>query len=113
MEVVLCLSTCPDRGSALGLARVLVEERLAACVSVLPGVTSLYRWQGSIEQNDELQLLIKTTRTNLPALKARLSELHPHEVPELIVLEVVDGLPAYLAWVDATARACGSSGAPE
>lgn len=113
MDVVLCLTTCPDRDSALSLARTLIEERLAACVSVLPGVTSLYTWQGAMEQADELQLFIKTTRTNLPALKSRLPELHAHEVPELIVLDVVDGSPAYLAWVDAGVRSFGSGEAQE
>jgi len=113
MDVVLCLTTCPDRASARSLARTLIEERLAACVSVLPGVTSHYTWQGSLEEADELQLFIKTTRTNLAALKARLPELHLHGVPELIVLDVVDGLPAYLAWIDAGVRAFGLSEAQE
>jgi len=108
MDVVLCLTTSPDRESALSLARTLIEERLAACVSVLPGVISLYTWQGAVEQADELQLFVKTTRANVPALKARLLELHAHEVPELIVLDVVDGSPAYLAWVDAGVRAFSS-----
>ncbi len=98
---MLCLTTCPDRDRAFAVARALVEERLATCVSVLPGVTSFYLWQGQMEQTDELQLFIKTTRTNVPALKTRLPELHSYEVPELVVLDVVDGLPAYLAWLDA------------
>jgi len=81
------------------MARTLVEERLAACVSILTGVTSVYRWQGGVEQDGEQQLLIKTTPDRLAALEARLQELHPYDVPELLVLDVEQGGAAYLAWV--------------
>jgi len=104
MSVVLCLTTCPEREGAMTLAKTLVDEGLAACVNVVPGATSVYRWHGAIEQADELQLFIKTTQAQLVALKVRLCELHPHEVPELVALPVVDGLPAYLGWVEASVR---------
>lgn len=105
MDVLLCLTTCPDRASAEAIATALVEERLAACVNLVPGLRSIYRWQGAIEQADEHQLLIKTTRTAYPSMQARLAALHPYELPELLAVEAADGLPAYLQWVaDAVRR---------
>ena len=99
MTVLLCLCTAPDAKTARTLAETLVAERLAACVSLLPGVHSVYRWQDEVEQADEIQLLIKTTRTCLPALQARIVALHPYELPEVIAVEAAGGLPAYLDWV--------------
>ena len=99
MPVLLAYCTCPDATSADTIARALVAERLAACVSRLPGVQSTYRWQGAIEQADEVLLLIKTTADRLDAMTARLRVLHPYELPELIAVEVRAGLPAYLDWV--------------
>ena len=96
---LLCLSTCPDAETAARLARALVEERLAACVNRLPGARSTYRWQGEIHDDAEVLLLIKTTRERFDALRDRLAELHPHEVPELVALEIADGLPSYLGWL--------------
>lgn len=96
---LLCLCTCPDDASATRLARSLVEENLAACVNRLPGVTSTYRWQGQIVDETEVLLLIKTSAAQYPALAARLPELHPYSVPELIALSIDSGLPEYLAWV--------------
>ncbi|MCC4594008.1 divalent-cation tolerance protein CutA [Xanthomonas campestris pv. phormiicola] len=100
----LLFSTCPDPASAARIAQVLVEERLAACVSRLPGVHATYRWQDAVEQAEEVLLLIKTAADRVPALQRRLSELHPFDVPELIELEVAGGLPAYLQWVYAETR---------
>lgn len=99
MSVLLCFCTCPDIESASRLADALVDERLAACVNLLPGLRSVYRWQGAIERGDEVLLLIKTTRARLPALSARVVELHPAELPEVVAVEVAGGLPAYLDWV--------------
>ena len=99
MSVHLAFSTCPDLESAQRLADALVAERLAACVNILPGVRSTYQWQGAIEHSEEVQLIIKTTGERLPALAARLSQLHPYELPELVALPVAAGLPAYLHWV--------------
>ncbi|MEO6066268.1 MAG: divalent-cation tolerance protein CutA [Lysobacterales bacterium] len=105
MSAVLCLTTCPDREGALTLARVLIAEKFAACVNILPGVTSLYCWHGAIEQADEVQLFIKTTQSRVEALKVRWTGLHTYDVPELVVLDVVDGLPAYLEWVAESVQA--------
>ena len=99
MTVLICFTTCPDHASAERLSDGLVRERLAACVSVLPGMRSTYRWQGTLEQADEVLMMIKTTRARYPALQARLPELHPYELPELVAVEACDGLPAYLDWV--------------
>ena len=99
MAAMLCLSTCPDVASAERIARVLVEERLAACVSRMPGVTSTYRWEGVIHDAVEVLLLIKTTRERFDALRTRLLALHPYTVPELIALDVAAGSPAYLDWL--------------
>lgn len=103
--VRLCLCTCPDAASADAIAEALVAERLAACVNILPGLRSVYRWEGAIQHEAEVLLLIKTTADRLPALKSRLPELHPYSTPELIALAIDDGLPAYLQWV------AGESGA--
>ena len=104
MTVHLCFCTCPDAASAQRIADTLVEERLAACVSVLPGLRSVYRWQGAIERADELLLVIKTTRDQVEPLGARVASLHPYELPELVSVEVAGGLPAYLQWVEEQTR---------
>jgi periplasmic divalent cation tolerance protein len=98
-DAFACLCACPDAAVAARIARALVEERLSACVNVLPGIRSFYRWQGAMEEAGEALLLIKTTRAALPALQARLVALHPYELPELLVVEAAGGLPAYLAWI--------------
>ena len=93
--------SCPDAATAARIARVLVEERLAACVQVVPGLTSTYRWQGEVQSASEVLLLIKTSRARLDALKSRLPALHPYDLPELIALDACDGLGPYLAWIAA------------
>jgi periplasmic divalent cation tolerance protein len=100
-EVVLVLTTIPanDGDQAEQLARTLVGERLAACVNVLPAMLSVYRWQGAVEQETERQVVIKTTRARVPAVQARLAELHAYELHEFIVLPVADGGTAYLEWI--------------
>lgn len=100
-EVVLALSTAPDAEQAARMGRALVEERLIACMNLLPGLTSIYRWQGAVQQEAEVLLLMKTTRSRVAELKARLPELHPYDVPELVVVEVTDGLAPYCGWVRA------------
>jgi len=105
-EVLLCLTTCPDEGSALAIADALVEERLAACVNRLPGVQSTYRWKGEVCREPEQMLLIKTTDERFEAMKSRLLSLHPYELPELIVVETASGHAAYLDWV---AASCASA----
>lgn len=98
---LLCLSTCPNAETAARIARALVEERLAACVNRVPGVASTYRWEGGIHEDTEVLLVIKTTRERFAALRDRLVELHPYEVPELIAMDIADGHPAYLDWINA------------
>lgn len=103
--VRVVLITAPTADVARTIARTLVEERLAACVSVLPQMTSIYRWQGAVEETQEQLLVCKTVHERVPALVARLPEIHPYKVPEALVLPVEAGLPAYLAWVvEETAR---------
>jgi periplasmic divalent cation tolerance protein len=97
--VVLVLTTLGADADAASLARTLVEERLAACVNILPVMTSVYRWKGAIEQDREQQLVIKTTAGRLPALEVRLQALHPYEVPEFLVVPASGGSAAYTAWV--------------
>ncbi|NLA67159.1 MAG: divalent-cation tolerance protein CutA [Gammaproteobacteria bacterium] len=94
------------------LARRLVEERLAACASVLPGLRSTWRWDGAIQEGDEVLLLAKTSAARFDALAARIVELHPYSVPAVVAVEVAAGLPAYLAWVDAETRGADPVPAP-
>lgn len=101
--VLLCLCSCPDATSARAIAEALVGERLAACVNRLPGISSTYRWQGAVTTDSEELLLIKTIAGRFEALKARLLELHPYELPELVALPLEQGHAAYLDWVRANA----------
>jgi periplasmic divalent cation tolerance protein len=101
---LLVLSAFPTAESAGVAARALVAEGLAACVSLLPGVTSHYRWRGKLEEASEVMALIKTSAASYEKLEARLRELHPHEVPEIISVPVARGLGAYLEWVAAESR---------
>jgi periplasmic divalent cation tolerance protein len=104
MSMLIIHCTCADPESAAAIARSLVEERLAACVSQLPGVRSTYRWQGQVECADEVLLLIKSTRERYPALAARLRELHSYELPEIIAVDVSVADPAYQAWVESQVK---------
>ena len=97
--VCVALTTCPDEGTARRIASALVDERLAACVNILPDMTSIYRWQGVVETTPECLLLVKTRRARLEALRRRLEELHPYDLPELVALPVEGGSSAYLTWV--------------
>ena len=105
MSALLCLCTCPDDTIAARIADILVGERLAACVNVLPGIRSVYRWQGQVERADEVLLLAKTTHARADALRERIVALHPHELPEVIVVGIEGGLPAYLDWIAAETAA--------
>ena len=98
-RVAVVLVTCPRRPQAERLARLIVRERLAACVNVVPGVRSYFRWQGRIDRADEILLVIKTTFSRFPRLAATIRSHHPYDVPELIALPVSAGHPPYLAWV--------------
>ena len=101
MDTLLVLSNLPDRASAEKLARVLIEERLAACVNVLSPCRSVYRWKGKIEDAEEFPVLIKTTRERYAALEAAIRKNHPYELPEIIAFPVAAGLQAYVEWVAA------------
>lgn len=104
-DVTMVLTTVGDAAQAERIARTLVDERLAACVTALGPARSVYRWEGRVEAADEIPLLIKTTAARWPALRARLRALHPYEVPEMLALPVGDGWPDYLDWVRAQTRA--------
>jgi periplasmic divalent cation tolerance protein len=107
MPALLVTCACPDRDVAERLANALVEARLAACVQVLPGVASVYRWQGAIERADEVLLLAKTWDDRLDALVATLRARHPYEVPEIMAVPAAGGLVAYLDWVREQTRPDG------
>ncbi|MES2565107.1 MAG: divalent-cation tolerance protein CutA [Pseudomonadota bacterium] len=96
---LLVFTNLPDRESAMKLAQTLVEQRLAACVNVLGGCDSVYRWQGAVEQADEVPVLIKTRAGRYGEVEAAIRQLHPYELPEVIAVPVAQGLPEYLAWV--------------
>jgi len=98
-DIVIVLTTAPDDDRAEEWARRLVEERLAACVNVHRAMISFYRWKGVVERDAERQIVIKTTRERVAALRARLCELHSYELPEFLVLTVDDGGDEYLKWV--------------
>ena len=100
-DTLLVLTNLPDAASAERIARLLVEQRLAACVNILAPCTSVYRWQDNIETATEVPLLIKTSLLRYPALQAALTEAHPYELPEIIAVPIHKGLPAYLSWVGA------------
>ena len=106
-DLRLVLSTAPDAAIASKLARALVEERLAACVTAVPGARSTFRWEHAVEEADEVVLFIKTTAAAAPALAARLGELHPYAVPEVLALEPVAGAESYLAWIASSVDASG------
>ena len=98
-DVVLILTTVPDDSRGETLAQTLVEERLAACVNLLPTMTSIYRWRDAVERDAERQMIVKTTRDRIAAVRERIGQLHSYELPELIVLNVEDGSDPYLNWV--------------
>jgi len=100
-EITVVLVTVPEEEVGLTIARTLVQERLAACVNLVPGLRSIYRWQGRVEDDQELLLIIKTRRELLEALTSRVQDLHPYDVAEVVALAVEGGSRAYLDWVAA------------
>jgi len=98
-DLLVAMCTCPDDVVASRIAEALVREGLAACVNRVPGLRSIYMWQGQLQSDQEVLLLIKTTKTRFTALNERINALHPYELPELIALPVVAGSADYLAWV--------------
>ncbi len=99
-DKIVVLSACASQEEAGEIARVLVEKRLAACVSMLPGARSIYRWKGVVEEETEVLLMIKSSRGLFNQLRAELERMHSYEVPEVIAVPVVEGSERYLAWMD-------------
>ena len=97
--ISVVLASVPDAGVGRRLARALLMERLIACANVVPGVTSLYRWEGEVREDDECLLVMKTRSELVPRLVGRIPELHPYALPEVLALGVEEGLPAYCRWV--------------
>jgi periplasmic divalent cation tolerance protein len=103
-DYVLVLTTLPADADLATFAHSLVDARLAACVNLLPVMESVYRWEGKVEQERERQLFIKTTRARIAALRERLGELHPYDMPEFLVVPIADGEDAYLRWLAESTR---------
>jgi periplasmic divalent cation tolerance protein len=98
-RALLVFTNAPDRDVAVRIAQALVDKRLAACVNVLAGCTSVYRWQGAVERAEEIPVLIKTRAARYPEVEALIRHLHPYELPEIVAVPVTRGLPDYLQWV--------------
>ncbi len=107
-DAVIVLTTVPSADAGAAIAKALVHARLAACVNLLPPMTSFYRWKGELQEDTECQLVIKTVRPRLEALRALVRATHPYELPEFVVVPVETGDEAYLAWV--AAEASGDAG---
>jgi periplasmic divalent cation tolerance protein len=103
-DKIVVVSTCASEEEAERIARLLVEERLAACVNIIPGVRSIYRWQGAVESAGEWLLVVKSTRALFDSLRIALEKAHSYELPEAIALPVLDGSPTYLNWIDGSLR---------
>jgi len=101
-DVVLILTTAPDDERAELMARTLVEERLAACVNLHAPMVSIYRWKNAVQRDAERQIVIKTMRSRVPAVEARLRRLHTYELPEFLILSVEGGSDEYLRWIEET-----------
>ena len=99
-DKIVVLTTCDSEQQAIELARALVEQRVAACVNILPGARSVYRWKDEIEDAAEWLLVIKSRRDLFPTLRAAVEKLHTYEIPELIAMPLVEGSEPYLAWLD-------------
>jgi len=98
-EIFVLLSTCPDAPTAERIARELIGASLVACVNVVPGLRSIYRWNGAVQADEEVLMILKTPVDRLPEVRDRLVALHPYDVPEVIALPVTDGHHPYLQWV--------------
>jgi periplasmic divalent cation tolerance protein len=99
MSAIVVLCTCPDEASAERIATMLIDERLAACVNRVPGVASTYRWQGKVCRDNEQLLLIKTARERFDAVRERIVQAHPYELPEVIAVDIALGHAPYLDWI--------------
>ncbi len=104
-DAILVLVTAPSTDKAAELARTLVEEQLAACGNLIPGVRSIYRWEGRVQDEPEVLLILKTRAALFEPLRARIVALHPYDVPEVLRLDVADGHAPYLSWILGSTRA--------
>ncbi len=100
-NVVVIFVTAPDGRVANRIARTLVQERLAACVNILPGLRSHYWWDGELQESAELLMLVKARKTDVQAVANRVRELHPYKVPEVVAADIIGGLPSYIDWIQA------------
>jgi periplasmic divalent cation tolerance protein len=100
----MVFTNLPDSESARSIARALIDVRLAACVNILPAMQSIYRWQGAVEEVSEVAVVIKTTEDLYPQLEEALAKLHPYDIPEILALPIVAGLPAYLDWIESETK---------
>lgn len=106
MSALLVISTFPDAETARQIGTALIQGQLAACVNIVPGIESIFRWKGSLDEGPEVLALIKTSTEAYPALEAELIRLHPYDLPEVIAVDIAAGSEAYLEWI---ARATGFS----
>ncbi len=104
VEHLLVLTTCPGSITAKQIAQDLVANDVAACVNIVPGLTSYFKWSKKVESDEELLLLIKTTSERLPAVMKRIKSLHPYELPEIIAVSIKDGLKEYLRWIEESTK---------
>jgi len=101
MEPILVITQFPDKKGAVAVAKALIDQHVAACVNILSPCTSMYRWQGKIESSDEISVLIKTQRQHYERVEQLIKMMHPYELPEVIMVPIMGGLPAYLQWIAA------------
>jgi len=101
-HIILC--TCPDKTSALNIAKLLLKNQQCACVNILPGVESVYQWKGKIKSSQEHLLIIKSISAAYPKIEQRILENHPYELPEIIAVSIETGLPSYLRWISDNVR---------
>jgi periplasmic divalent cation tolerance protein len=99
MEEIAVLITVPDEDMAAAIARALVEGRLAACANIIKGIRSVYTWQGKVQDDQEVLMIVKTRKKLFDRLKSKVKELHSYEVPEIIALPIIAGLEDYLKWL--------------
>jgi periplasmic divalent cation tolerance protein len=105
-SVVVIFVTAPDEKVAESIARTLVQERLVACANIVPGLRSHYWWDGEVQEASELLMLLKARKSDVQAVAKRVQELHPYEVPEVVALDILGGLPAYVEWIRAETDRC-------
>jgi periplasmic divalent cation tolerance protein len=104
---LLVLCSCPDKEIATTISENIVAQHLAACINIVPGIKSVYHWQGNVESAEESLMLIKTHQQKFSSLKNTITTMHPYEVPEIISVDISDGLPKYLDWITSSMRLKG------